>query len=71
MRLEHILRLCTAITTKGRRCQMAAEPGESKCRYHLGDSRTEAQHAKNRAGTRRYWERRRSERAATAQIINK
>lgn len=34
MKLEAIKPRCSATTTKGRRCLMTAEPGESLCRYH-------------------------------------
>jgi hypothetical protein len=64
-RMHHLPR-CDAITTK--RCAMSAKPGETKCRYHLGDWRTEAQHARNREGRRRYWERWRAAKAAKRRL---
>jgi hypothetical protein len=68
MRLIDIRGRCAATTKKGRRCQMAAEPELTKCRYHCGGPRTEAQHAKNRANTKAYWSRRRAEQYPTGDM---
>jgi hypothetical protein len=46
---------CSAITTKGRRCQMMAESGHTLCKYHVGGEVTAAVHERNRQATRRYW----------------
>jgi hypothetical protein len=67
---------CTTITTKGRRCLLPAVlsaeqgEGEARCRYHIGGEITAAVHELNRQRTRRYWQRVRAERAATAAPID-
>jgi hypothetical protein len=59
MHLKHCLPRCDAITTQGKRCRLGVVPGpgQSKCKYHCGGPITAAVHERNRAGTRRYWER--------------
>lgn len=60
-------RPCSAITTKGRRCQMNCEPNELLCKYH--DERHPARiavHARNLAGTKAYWQRWRVAKALAA-----
>ena len=42
MRLIDARGRCTAVTSKNRRCGMAAEPGMTRCRYHCGGEVTAA-----------------------------
>ena len=63
LKLMHLLPRCSAMTLKGRRCQMTvAGPGRKLCRYHDPELRT-VTIARNTMALRRYWERQRAAKA--------
>jgi hypothetical protein len=67
MKLKHSGPRCDAITTKGERCRLVVEPGQVKCKYHVGGKVTAAVHERNRQATRRFG--RPSARLASARAV--